>query len=67
MLADNRIDLLVTKNSGGTMTRAKLDAARSASIPVLMISRPTVDISASTVGEVDAAARWLIERLRVTP
>jgi precorrin-6A/cobalt-precorrin-6A reductase len=66
MLADNRIDLLVTKNSGGTMTRAKLDAARSASIPVLMISRPTVDISASTVDEVDAAARWLIERLRVT-
>jgi precorrin-6A/cobalt-precorrin-6A reductase len=34
------IDILVTKNSGGDATRAKLDAARALGIDVYMISRP---------------------------
>lgn len=39
-------DLLVTKDSGGTHTAAKLDAARDLGIQVLVIARPT------SVGEV---------------
>ena len=35
-----RIELLVTKNSGGDATRAKLDAARIVGADVLMIRRP---------------------------
>lgn len=31
---------LVTKNAGGTATRAKLDAARQLQLPVIMIQRP---------------------------
>lgn len=64
VLADNRIDLLITKNSGGDMTRAKLDAARAASIPVLMVDRPARTGSAPTVCDIAAAVDWLSERLR---
>lgn len=34
------IDVLVTKNSGGAATEAKLAAARTAGIPVVMVARP---------------------------
>ncbi len=34
------IDLLVTKNSGGKATQAKLDVARELGIPVIMLQRP---------------------------
>ena len=37
---DHGIDVLITKNSGGDDTRAKLDAARELGIKVLMIDRP---------------------------
>lgn len=37
-----RIDLLVTKNSGGSATYAKIEAARALGIEVVMIERPVV-------------------------
>ena len=40
LLRDARIDVVVTKNSGGEATRAKLDAARDLGLPVIMIARP---------------------------
>lgn len=40
MLARYRIDVLVTKNSGGTATAAKLEAARERGIEVVMVDRP---------------------------
>lgn len=40
LFSRHEIDLLVTKNSGGTMIDAKLDVARERGIPVLMIDRP---------------------------
>ncbi len=36
----HRIDLVVSKNSGGDATRAKLDAARAFGLPVWMVDRP---------------------------
>lgn len=39
-LARYRIDVLVTKNSGGAATAAKLQAARDRGIPVVMVDRP---------------------------
>lgn len=36
------IDLLITKNSGGESTEAKLAAARTLDIPVFMLERPTL-------------------------
>lgn len=54
LMKDNQIDCLVTKNSGGAMTHAKLDAARELGIPVLMVQRPEppkVAIVVHTVAE----------------
>lgn len=42
LLKSHRIDLVVSKNSGGSGARAKIDAARALDIPVLMIERPTL-------------------------
>lgn len=36
------VDLLVSKNSGGEMTYAKIQAARQLKIPVLMLQRPAL-------------------------
>ncbi len=58
LLREHRIDVLVTKNSGGTMTSAKLDAARRLGLPVVMVSRPPEpDIPRVTTAA--EARRWV--------
>jgi len=61
LMARHRIDVLVTKNSGGEATEAKLEAARELRIPVVMVDRPAAP-AAETVHTVDDAARWLVAR-----
>lgn len=61
LLGDHRIDVLVTKNSGGEMTRSKVDAAAALAIPVVMVARPPLPEGARTVGTVAAAARWVAQ------
>ena len=61
LMSRHRIDVLVTKNSGGTATHAKLEAARALHIPVVMIERPAAP-DVETVHTVPDAARWLVER-----
>ncbi len=60
LLQQHRIDVLVTKNSGGEATAAKLTAAREAGIPVIMIERPEqhVEPVVTTIAE---ALGWLAE------
>jgi precorrin-6A/cobalt-precorrin-6A reductase len=55
----HRVRLLVTKDSGGTMTSAKLEAARRLAIRVLIVSRPPVPAGARQVEDVAGALRWL--------
>ena len=40
LLSDQEIDVIVSKNSGGTATYAKIEAARELDLPVIMIARP---------------------------
>lgn len=59
VLRENRIDALVTKNSGGDMTRAKVDAAAALSVPVVMVARPSLPAGVTAVDSVERAAEWL--------
>ena len=59
LLQAKRIDALVTKNSGGGMTRAKLDAARELGVPVIMVDRPALPDGVHAVPTVDEAVDWV--------
>ncbi|MEV0325979.1 cobalt-precorrin-6A reductase [Micromonospora echinospora] len=63
LIREHRIDVVVTKDSGGALTEAKLTAARRLGLPVLMIDRPTPATPPATVTTVDDAVRWLDRRL----
>lgn len=66
LLISRRIDVLVTKNSGGALTEAKLAAARELGLPVVMVQRPVVPPEAqppAVVPDVDAAVSWVRARL----
>ena len=56
LLRRHRIDVLVTKNSGGSATAAKLDAARALGVEVIMLARPAQEPG---VPDVAAALAWL--------
>ena len=57
LLRSHRINTLVTRNSGGPA--AKLDAADAIGARVVVIRRPP-PVDAPTVGDADAAARWVL-------
>ena len=57
LLAEHRIDVLVTKDSGGTT--AKLDAARERGLPVVLVDRPPLPAGVTEVPTVAAALDWL--------
>ncbi|MFE9933768.1 cobalt-precorrin-6A reductase [Streptomyces sp. NPDC005533] len=59
LLARHRIDVLVTKDSGGSATAPKLTAAREAGIPVLVVRRPPVPEGQPQATTVLEALRWL--------
>ncbi|NJM30656.1 MAG: cobalt-precorrin-6A reductase [Rhizobiales bacterium] len=58
LMSHEGMTVLVAKNSGGKVMRAKLDAARSLGIPVIMIERPEKP-KVPTVAAVDEVLRWL--------
>jgi precorrin-6A/cobalt-precorrin-6A reductase len=59
LLRDHHIDALVTKNSGGAMTRPKLDAASALGVAVVMVDRPRLPAGVTTVSTVDGAVSWV--------
>ncbi|WP_422367980.1 cobalt-precorrin-6A reductase [Pelagibius sp.] len=56
------IQALVTKNSGGEATYAKIAVARELGLPVIMIERPSVR-KAEVAASVDEALKWISQRL----
>jgi precorrin-6A/cobalt-precorrin-6A reductase len=59
LLREHRIDALVTKNSGGDMTRAKVDAADALGVPVVMVDRPPLPDGVRAVSTVAEAEAWV--------
>jgi precorrin-6A/cobalt-precorrin-6A reductase len=58
LLKREKIDVLVSKNSGGAATYAKIEATRSLGIPVVMIARPN-KLCGHPVENAEGAAVWL--------
>jgi precorrin-6A/cobalt-precorrin-6A reductase len=61
LLREHRVDVVVTRDSGGVMTAAKLVAARELGLPVVLLDRPPAP-DVPTVATVDEAVRWLAVR-----
>lgn len=59
LLGRHRIDVLVTKDSGGRATAPKLTAARQAGIPVIVIRRPPAPRNIPVVEDPAEAIAWL--------
>jgi precorrin-6A/cobalt-precorrin-6A reductase len=59
LLQQHRIDVVVSKNSGGRATAAKLEAARALGLPVVMVRRPEMPEAPQSVASVEEAIAWL--------
>jgi len=62
ILIQHHIDTIVSKNSGGNATYAKIIAARELGVQVVMVKRPPVP-PGEQVSDVDAAVKWLLKKL----
>jgi len=62
LMREHGIGLLVSKNSGGPMTAAKLQAARDLGVAVIMVRRPPLPEGATAVAMVADAVRWVEDR-----
>ncbi|MEG4857637.1 cobalt-precorrin-6A reductase [Microcoleus sp. K1-B6] len=62
LLLEFQIDTIVSKNSGGGATYAKIVAARELGIPVVMVQRPLIP-DVEQVADVEGAIAWLVKQL----
>jgi len=58
LIRRHRIEALVAKASGGAATFAKIEAAREANLPVVMVRRPPAE-PGERVESLEAALAWL--------
>jgi precorrin-6A/cobalt-precorrin-6A reductase len=58
LMRSERVEALVTKNSGGRATYAKIEAARTLSVSVVMVRRPKPP-EAETLHDLDAVMTWI--------
>jgi precorrin-6A/cobalt-precorrin-6A reductase len=58
LMRDERVEALVTKNSGGRATYAKIEAARTLGVNVVMMRRPKAP-EAQTLYDLHAVMTWI--------
>jgi precorrin-6A/cobalt-precorrin-6A reductase len=63
LLISYEIDVIVSKNSGGEATYAKILAARELSLPVVMVRRPAMPAGVQVSTSVEGAIAWLTNKL----
>lgn len=61
VLRRHRVDVVVTKDSGGAAAAPKLTAAREAGLPVVVVRRPPVPAGVRVVAGPAQALRWVRE------
>jgi precorrin-6A/cobalt-precorrin-6A reductase len=59
LMEREHIDVVVTKNSGGTATYPKIVAARNLGLPVIVVARPEKPAGIEEAATADAAYQWL--------
>jgi precorrin-6A/cobalt-precorrin-6A reductase len=59
LMREHGVGLLVTKNSGGPMTAAKIAAARDLAVRVVMVARPPLPPGSTAVTTVAEAVAWV--------
>jgi precorrin-6A/cobalt-precorrin-6A reductase len=59
LMREHGVGLLVTKNSGGPMTAAKLEAARELGVRVVVVERPPLPPGSTAVTTVAEALAWV--------
>ncbi|HEY3710713.1 MAG TPA: cobalt-precorrin-6A reductase [Amycolatopsis sp.] len=61
LITKHRVNVLVTKDSGGAMTAAKLTAARELGVPVVIVRRPPRPAT-TVAADVAEAVEWVLHR-----
>ena len=64
LMRGRRVDTVITKNSGGEATAAKLTGARELGLPVVMVQRPATPAGVLEVADVQGAIEWLAAQIR---
>lgn len=59
LMREHGVSVLLTKDSGGRYTQAKLDAARHLEVPVIVVSRPSRALGVAEAADAVAAATWV--------
>jgi len=67
LMERERVEMVVTKNSGGPATYPKIAAARSLGLPVVVVARPDKPGGVEEVASAEAAFAWLECRHGRTP
>ena len=63
LMKEHQVDVLVSKNSGGKATEAKLEAARNVGIPVMMLARPELPNGMTIFDELDDCVSAVLSRV----
>ena len=59
VMSEHSIDVLLTKDSGGSFTAAKLEAAATLGVPIIVVARPLMDAFDNEFENVSETVAWL--------